>query len=266
MNKAVRIIRRNWIQLPGIVVFLIIWEVMAIILGPFKLPSIFVIIPRFFKYITNIDLLAIQGGGNQGFLPHLFNTMTKTLIGAFSGITIGITIGFIISYNPYAKAILKHIIGALRTIPPLAAIPFFIMWFGPTQEAQMAMLVFYSSVMLIVNTVNAVANVDKVYINYAYTLGASKKRAYANIILPMIMPEIIGGVRVALGISWGIQIVTELMGSPKGMGQVFSMTIPMQALDIIICGILWITLLAIVTDLIVTRTARWFTRWMPSQE
>jgi hypothetical protein len=71
------------------------------------------------------------------------------------------------------------------------------------------------------------------------------------------------GIRLVICVSWGIQIVTELMGAPQGMGQVFSMAIPMQALDLIIAGILWITLLAATTDLLFVWFARAVTRWVP---
>jgi ABC-type nitrate/sulfonate/bicarbonate transport system permease component len=53
------------------------------------------------------------------------------------------------------------------------------------------------------------------------------------------------------------------MGAQQGMGQVFSMAMPMQALDLIIAGILWITLLAATTDLLFVWVARAITRWVP---
>jgi ABC-type nitrate/sulfonate/bicarbonate transport system permease component len=53
------------------------------------------------------------------------------------------------------------------------------------------------------------------------------------------------------------------MGAQQCMGQVFSMAMPMQALDLIIAGILWITLLAATTDLLFVWMARGITRWMP---
>jgi ABC-type nitrate/sulfonate/bicarbonate transport system permease component len=125
------------------------------------------------------------------------------------------------------------------------------------------MVAFYCFFMMIINTVSAVANTSPIYTDYARTLGASKVRVYWTVILPAIVPELIGGIRVVIGVSWGIQIVTELMGAQQGMGQVFSMAIPMQALDLIIASILWITLLAAATDLLFLVVARAFTRWMP---
>jgi NitT/TauT family transport system permease protein/sulfonate transport system permease protein len=92
---------------------------------------------------------------------------------------------------------------------------------------------------------------------------ASKRQVYRTVVFPAIIPELVGGIRVAIGVSWGIQIVTELMGAQQRVGQVFSMAMPMQALDLIIVGVLWITILAATTDLLFVWAARIITRWVP---
>jgi ABC-type nitrate/sulfonate/bicarbonate transport system permease component len=138
------------------------------------------------------------------------------------------------------------------------------MWFGPNTTAQLSMLIFYCFIMLVVNTTEAIKNVDPVYSKFAYTLGAPRGRVFRNVILPATVPELVGGIRVIIGVSWGIQIVAELMGSPKGLGQVFSMSVSLQALDIIIPGIMWIALLAYIVDQFFIRVAGFMTRWAPS--
>ena len=264
MKKCKRFLAKFGLQILGVILFLIFVELLAVMLGPYKLPRVEVLAADFVTYLTHIDLLAIQGGGKGGFLPHLVYTAGRTLLGAVIGLPLGVLSGVLISKNEKVRAFCKHIIGALRIIPPLVVIPFFLMWFGPTAYAQTLMVVFYCTSMMLITTTTAVANVEEVYIHYGYTLGATRNAVYSTIILPMIVPELIGGLRVALGASWGIQVVTELMGSPLGMGQVFSMMIPMQSLDVIICGILWIALIAVVVDLIMVRITKYFTAWAPT--
>jgi len=84
------------------------------------------------------------------------------------------------------------------------------------------------------------------------------------VILPAILPAIAGGVRVAVGIAWGVQVVAELMGGRQGMGQVFSMMISFQALDVIIVGIFWVTTAAVVVDTVLVWGIRRLTRWVPA--
>jgi ABC-type nitrate/sulfonate/bicarbonate transport system permease component len=247
----------------GILLAVAAWTGLALWLGEFKLPPPQAIVRAMLIDLTQSPILEMQGGGSNGIWPHLLYTFERTLLGSTIGVTFGVLFGLLIGYSRWLRLLLEAPIEAMRTVPPLAAIPFFLMWFGPTQTAQLTMLAFYCFFMLLINTVSGVANVNPIYVNYANTLGATKAQAFRTIILPAIIPELIGGVRVAIGVSWSIQIVTELMGAQQGMGQVFSMAMPMQALDLIIAGILWITLLAATTDLLFVWVARAITRWVP---
>jgi ABC-type nitrate/sulfonate/bicarbonate transport system permease component len=92
------------------------------------------------------------------------------------------------------------------------------------------------------------------------------RQVYRTVVFTAIIPELVGGIRLAIAVSWGIQIVTELVGAQQGMGQVFSMAMPMQALDLIIVGVLWITILAATTDMPLVWAARIVTRWVPIEK
>jgi NitT/TauT family transport system permease protein/sulfonate transport system permease protein len=246
----------------GILLALAAWKGLALWLGELKLPAPETILRAMFIDLVQSPILEMQGGGSNGIWPHLLYTFERTLLGSVIGILLGVLVGLVIGYSRWLRLVLEAPIETMRTIPPLAAIPFFLMWFGPTQTAQLSMMVFYCFFMLLINTVSAIANVNPIYVNYASTLGASKRQAYRTVVFPAIIPELIGGIRVAIGVAWGIQIVTELMGAQQGMGQVFSMAMPMQALDLIIVGILWITILAATTDLLFVCAARIITRWV----
>jgi ABC-type nitrate/sulfonate/bicarbonate transport system permease component len=242
----------------------LIWQLFSEILGPFKLPRPIKLMPRFFTVFYSSPKLAIQGGGTKGIGPHLFYTARMTLSGAIIGVTAGIAAGILLGWSKILNRMAGPVLEAIRTIPPLAIIPFFIMWFGPSTTAQLSMLIFYCFIMLVFNTTEAIKNVDPVYARFAYTLGAKRGRVYRNVILPATVPELIGGIRVIIGVSWGIQIVAELMGSPKGLGQVFSMSVSLQALEIIIPGIMWIALMAYIVDQFFIRVAGIITKWAPS--
>ena len=108
------------------------------------------------------------------------------------------------------------------------------------------------------------SNVNPVLPTFAATLGASRNRIFLTVVLPALVPAIVGGLRVAVGIAWGVQIVAELMGGKLGMGRVFSAMISFQALDAIIVGIIWISLAAALVDLALVLLLRRITRWAPS--
>jgi ABC-type nitrate/sulfonate/bicarbonate transport system permease component len=266
LNRSVRAIdsRLTW-GLLGVVLATAVWQAAAARLGPYRLPSLETIVPQLFPLLSESTLLEFQGGGSEGLWPHLRHTILFTLAGSAIGITAGIATGLAMARWRRFRAITEAPIEILRTIPPLAAIPFFLIWIGTTPLGQLMMVAFYTFVMLVVTTLNAAANVDPIYSRFAATLGADQNRIFRTVIFPAMTPAIAGGMRVAVGIALGVQVVAELMGGRQGMGQVFNMMISFQALDVIIVGIFWIAVAAVVIDLVLVWCIRRLTRWTPTQ-
>lgn len=172
--------------------------------------------------------------------------------------------GLAMGWSPRFRSLLELPIEVFRTIPPLAAIPFFLMWFGPAALTQFLVLVFYSFLRVVINTVEAIRNVPPVLSQYARTLGATPGQVYRTVILPAIVPELVGAMRIALAATWGLEIVAELLGSPAGVGRLFSYLVPLLRPDLIIALIAWVTLVAVGLDqLILVPLLRVSTRWVP---
>jgi ABC-type nitrate/sulfonate/bicarbonate transport system permease component len=250
----------------GIFLSLVVWEMAARALGPYRLPSLTLVAAQFFPLLTESNTLRFQGGGEQGYWPHLLHTIGYTLTASGIGVVLGSVFGLAMARFPLFRALTEIPVALLRTIPPLAAIPFILIWIGPGNPAQLLMVSYYVGVMMIVTTITAAANVEPILPTYAATLGASETRIFRSVILPAMIPALVGGVRVAVGIAWGVQIVAELMGGQYGMGRVFSAMISFQALDAIVVGILWIALAAAIVDLVLLSVIRRVTRWVPTLE
>lgn len=249
----------------GVVLAAAIWQLAAVRLGPYRLPGLDAILPQVFPLLRESKLLEFQGGGSGGLWPHLRHTIVFTLIGSVVGVAAGIATGVAMARWGRVRAVAELPIEVLRTIPPLAAIPFFLIWIGTTAFGQVMMVAFYAFVMMVVTTLNAAANVDPIYPRFAATLGADQNRIFRTVVWPAMTPTIAGGVRVAVGIAFGVQVVAELMGGREGMGQVFSMMISFQALDVIIVGIFWIAAAAAIVDLLLVWSIRRVTRWAPTR-
>jgi ABC-type nitrate/sulfonate/bicarbonate transport system permease component len=248
----------------GVVAAAAIWEIAAARLGPYRLPPLEVIVPQFFPLLTESKLIEFQGGGSRGLWPHLRHTILFTLIGSALGISLGLLVGLAMARWARFRAILEVPVELMRTVPPLAAIPFLLIWIGTTPLGQVLMVGFYTFVLMTVTTLNAAANVDPIYAQFAATLGADRTHAFRTAVMPAMVPTVTGGIRVSVAIALGVQVVAELMGGRNGMGQVFSMMISFQALDVIIVGILWIAVAAVIMDFVLVRVMRRLTRWAPS--
>ncbi|HLL49320.1 MAG TPA: ABC transporter permease subunit [Thermomicrobiales bacterium] len=249
----------------GVVLAAAVWQTAAARLGPYRLPPLETILPQVFPLLRESTLLEFQGGGSEGLWPHLRHTILFTLAGSAVGVTVGIVTGLAMARWGRFRTAAELPIEVLRTIPPLAAIPFFLIWIGTTPLGQLMMVGFYTFVMLVVTTLNAAANVDPIYPRFAATLGADQNRIFRTVIFPAMVPTIAGGIRVAVGVALGVQVVAELMGGRQGMGQVFSMMISFQALDVIIVGIFWIAVAAVIIDLVLVWCIRRLTRWTPTR-
>ena len=248
----------------GIALALLVWEFAAYALGPYRLPSLESVARQFFPLLTASKPLSFQGGGDQGYWPHLLHTIGFTLAGSALGGIAGVAFALAMARFTIFRAITEVPIELLRTIPPLAAIPFILIWIGPGNPAQILMVGYYVFVMMVVTTLNAATNVEPILPTFAATLGASGNRIFRTVILPAMTPAVVGGVRVAVGIAWGVQIVAELMGGKYGMGRVFSAMISFQALDAIIVGIVWVSLAAAIVDAVLVLSIRRITRWAPT--
>ena len=246
----------------GFIILIILWFIFASILGGSRLPSPIVIFERFISILYISPEISAQGGGADGIYPHFIASIVRVYIGGTVGIVLGIMFGLLSSLNRIIGEIFKPIIEIFRAIPPLAIAPILLIWFGPTATSQYIMLISYTFLTLTVYTFEAVRNVDPLIIRYAKTMGASKNQIFKTIVLPAIIPELVGGIRVSIALSWSIAVVSELLGAPLGIGKVFSMMLTAQGLDIIIISIIYVTLVAVLTDQLFLIISNYFTKWV----
>jgi len=246
----------------GFIFLIFCWFILADILGASRLPSPLVIIDRFISILFASPEISAQGGGGDGIFPHFTASIIRVYIGGTIGILLGIIAGLIISLHKTVNEIFQPIIEIFRAIPPLAIAPLLLIWFGPTSTSQYIMLISYTFLTLTVYTYEAIRNVDPLIIKYAQTIGANKNQIFRTVVLPSIIPELIGGIRVSIALSWSIAVVSELLGAKFGIGKIFSMMLVAQGLDIIIISIIYVTFIAALTDQIFLTISNYFTRWV----
>jgi ABC-type nitrate/sulfonate/bicarbonate transport system permease component len=250
----------------GILLVIAIWRLMATTVGPSRLPTPWQQVSALAEVAWFSPVLAAQPGGSGNLVGDVLYTTSRCLTGGFVGGVLGVLVGLAMGWSARVRNLLELPIEAFRTVPPLAAIPFFLMWFGPTALTQFTVLVFYSFLRVVINVVEAIRNVPPVYRQYAATLGATPRQIYRNVVLPAIVPELVGAMRVALAATWGLEIVAELLGSPAGVGRLFAYLVPLLRPDLIIALVFWVTVLAVAIDQCVLVPLVWLsTRWVPRE-
>ena len=141
-------------------------------------------------------------------------------IGIVGGLLIALPIGIIMGWFKIADRIMDPIVEILRPIPPLAWIPFAIIWFGITDTAA-GFIIFMGAVFpILINTYVGFKSLPRVYVESAKVLGATKNIDLIRYVaIPQALPSIAAGIRIAMGIAWMCLVAAEMFGvSKNGLG------------------------------------------------
>lgn len=188
-----------------------------------------------------------------------FRLLSGVLLGALLGIGTGLLLGWSTRLRIMAEGPLL----AIRTIPLLALIPLFLAWFGGRDIGGVVYIAFAVFSMLLINTIEAIRNVDPSLRYFALTLGASPLRVYRTVVIPAIVPELIGGVRVVLGISWAILLAAEYLAAQSGIGRILILAQEYSRTDRMILILLLIMVYTYALDRGFNAFAERITRWVP---
>jgi sulfonate transport system permease protein len=135
-------------------------------------------------------------------LSHSFDTIVRLVCGLALGGVVDLPVQF------------------LRTLPLLAMVPLFQLWFGTYFIGKVLFVAYGIGVIVFAGTVNAVRNVPQIYIDNARSLGASKAMMYRTVILPAILPEMRSTLLLSLGTGWGAVLGAEYLGAQSGLGYI----------------------------------------------
>ncbi|MBD3230150.1 MAG: ABC transporter permease subunit [Candidatus Lokiarchaeota archaeon] len=167
-----------------------------------------------------IEILLIGDNFNYYLLDHLWASLFRVLIGLFYAMITAIPLGILVGLSKELDWFFTPIIEILRPIPPIAWIPFALVFFGFGLISQSFIIFIGAFFPIFSNTINGIRNVSPIYIDVAKTLGADRFDILLIVILPSSLPDILVGIRVALGVGWMCVIAAELVGLrvPLGLG------------------------------------------------
>ena len=201
--------RTQGVQALSILGLIVIWESAAFIVNDqLTLPSFSQVVAAFIQNWWSI------------LTEDLPISSLHFAIGMAGGLIFALPIGMIMGWFKLVDNILDPIVEILRPIPPLAWIPFAIIWFGITNAAA-GFIIFIGAVFpILINTYVGFRSLPKVYVESAKVLGATKDIDLIRYVaLPFALPSIAGGIRIAMGIAWMCLVAAEMFGvSKNGLG------------------------------------------------
>jgi ABC-type nitrate/sulfonate/bicarbonate transport system permease component len=183
--------------------------------------------------------------------------------GFILGGLVGLVVGILMAISQTFRAVADPIVEVVRPLPPLALIPLLILWFGIGIGTHVVMIAFGTFIVMVVTAYEAVRNVPPIYLQAAATLGASRAQTFRRVIVPAIVPDIFGGVRVAVAASFGYAVAAELMGAQGGVGWFMVTSRRYLLTENIVAALIVIVVMAFLADQLVRWVNRRLTSWKP---
>ena len=269
--------RRTLLKAAGILSLLAIWEAahyIARLIPGFPIvfiPSIEEVLGQslpslaIFSRLT-VDVASLREGGNlaealKAIGVHSVVTLTRFFSGMISGLVLGIGLGLLTALGQRVSRVLSPWVDYLRTVPLLALITVFLVWFGKEEIGKYLFMTFAITVIIFVNTVSAIRNLDPLHARFASTLGASRLDVVRTWLLRAILPELTGGIRVLLGTGWAIVLAAEFIAAQSGLGQILIFSQLYFSPGRMIVILLVFMLYSVVINYGAVRLAGWLNRW-----
>ena len=239
-----------------VVALLLLWVVVtnAGWIKPLFLPS-----PQavFGKFIS----VATEGFAGATLLEHTLTSLYR-VFGAFAlACLTAIPIGVMMGVSRVARGIFDPLIEFYRPLPPLAYLPLIIIWFG-IDETPKILLIFLSCFAPLALAARAgMRSAAQEQINAAYSMGASYWQVIRHVIIPAALPDILIGMRIAIGFGWTTLVAAEMVAANVGLGQMVLNASNFLRTDIVIMGIIVIGVVAYVFDLFMRWTEKRLVPW-----
>ena len=227
----------------AVLVALVIWQFVAavIIRYPFILPAPTDVFATFVSLLQDGDI----------FLD-IETSLIHFAIGIGLALLVGIPIGIIMGWSRWIESLIDPLIELLRPVPPLAWIPFAIIWFGLTSFSA-GFIIFVGAVFpIIINTYSGFRGVPRVFVEAGKMLGCTKTwNQVRYIAFPAALPSVAAGIRIATGVGWMCLVAAELFGvSNYGLGQKLWFFYSLHQMDSVVVYMILLGLIGLAFDMI----------------
>lgn len=176
----------------------------------------------------------------------LFRVTWGFLLAAITAIPLGLMIGWF----RRADWALNPIVQILRPISPLAWIPIAILWFGVGDGAAIFLILVGCFLPLLVTSMNAVRNISAVYLNAGRNFGLGPAELMLRVFYPAVMPQLMIGLRITLGVAWLVVVAAEMIAVNSGLGfLIIDARNAGNRYDLVIAGMVLIGVIGLLLDL-----------------
>jgi len=159
-----------------------------------------------------------NGPNDQGIGWNILNSLQRVGLGFGMAALIGIPLGFALGRFRILSDMAAPVIGILRPVSPLAWLPIGLLVFKAANPAAI-WVIFISSIWpMVLNTATGVQRIPKDYLNVARVLNLSEWKVFTKILFPAVLPHVLTGVRLSIGVAWLVIVAAEMLTGGVGIG------------------------------------------------
>jgi NitT/TauT family transport system permease protein len=190
-------------------------------------------------------------------LSYVRDSLYRVAAGFLAALCVGIPIGILLGWHSTAARAVNPLIQFLRPISPLAWIPVAVVLFGVKDTAAIFLIFLASVFPILVSAMNGVRTVPAMYRDAARNFGLSGPALLYRVVFPAALPEILTGLRIALGVAWIVVVAAEMIAVNSGLGYlVIDSRNAGKRYDLVVAAMLLIGVIGLVLNLLVQRVSR----------
>jgi taurine transport system permease protein len=181
---------------------------------------------------------------------HIWDSLLRVLAGLFFGIILGVPLGLFMGLSRFSKGFFDPLIELYRPVPPLAWAPLILTIFGIQDDGKIFLLFMVAFAIMVVSARTGATGTHISKIRASHSLGATNRQILRRVVLPNSLPEILTGIRIAIGVCWGTLVAAEMLAGTTGIGFVENVARKQSDYEIIWTTIIILGLLGLLFDLI----------------
>jgi NitT/TauT family transport system permease protein len=151
-------------------------------------------------------------------LKYVVASLFRVTWGFVLAVVLAVPLGLTIGWYRRAEMAFNPVIQILRPISPLAWIPIAILWFGVGDLAAIFLIFLGCFLPLLLTAINAVRSIPAVYVNAGRNFGLGPVDLVRRVLYPAVIPQLIIGLRITLGIAWLVVVAAEMIAVSSGLG------------------------------------------------
>jgi NitT/TauT family transport system permease protein len=249
-----RLLGETLIPAATLLAALLVWEVATRALR----------IPRFIMPAPS----AILGEGwewRYRFIGHTWVTLYETLGGFALSMVVGVPLAVLIVYSPALRAAIYPLVILAQSVPKIAIAPVLLLVLGYGEVPKMVVAFLVAFFPVVVDTATGLAATPPELLDLSRSYRASAFKTFVKVRLPMALPFIFAGAKVAITLSVIGAVVGEFVGSDKGLGYVILSSTSYWKTEVAFSAMILLSLMAIVLFAAVSLVERVVCPWLNPQ-